>query len=420
MGIRRNEAEEPELDITDNVENKFLGYFFKARWRRTPDWNIILKHVERTRQASQMIDISLYPSTTFFAALDMLETNLYVIDDLFYYLTCQRLIGGDPMSKAVLYTLGFWNMDCYKILEQISEGLIQAGAPLIECLKHDPIWDISLKIVEKGVLSVRQIGYAPIPTMPYTEEKAYAYVCEHYKATQIDKEALLNQIVKILNLIQHYHIYFWNIYAYHIDFPELLAWFRKSEKAQKDYIEPWRKDFEGSRENLIAKMEKDQKLGPWVNKYDHLSKDRYVHFQLFYSEKHPAEPINKDECYNTDNWISILTVAAVLQEYDEQHVLPVEKLARKPKAPSPFTDFIIDTPRSEAVLKRLHEIIDGKRPKVCALTILAAVQSGILMQPTYKALFSEFPEIGDRKNYEYYLQRKNNYSDDINSIAKGF
>ena len=92
----------------------------------------------------------------------------------------------------------------------------------------------------------------------------------------------------------------------------------------------------------------------------------------------------------------------------------------KAKAPSPFTDFIIDTPRSEAVLKRLHEIIDGKKPKVCALTILAAAQSGILMQPTYRAVFSEFPEIGDRKNYEYYLQRKDNYSDDIDSIAKGF
>ena len=71
------------------------------------------------------------------------------------------------------------------------------------------------------------------------------------------------------------------------------------------------------------------------------------------------------------------TTAAVLQEYDEQHAQPAEKPARKAKAPSPFTEFIIDTPRSEAVLKRLHEIIDGKRPKVCALTILAAVQNGI-------------------------------------------
>ena len=81
---------------------------------------------------------------------------------------------------------------------------------------------------------------------------------------------------------------------------------------------------------------------------------------------------------------------------------------------------IVHTPRSEAVLKRLHEIIDGKRPKVCALTIIAAMQNGILMQPTYRALSTEFPEIGDRSNYEYYLGRKNNYSDDIDSIAKGF
>ena len=319
MGIKRNEVEKPEFDITDSVVQNFKGYFFPSRWRRTPDWNIILKQVERTRQASQMIDINLYPSTIFWAALDMLETNLYVIDDMFHFLTCQRLIGGDPMSKAVQYTLGFWNMDCYKILEQICEGLIHARASLIECLKHEPIWDITLKVVEKGALSERLIGYAPIPTIPYTEERAYAYVCEHYKVDEIDKEALVNQIVHILNLVQHYYLYFGGIYGYHIDFPELLSWFRKSEKAQKEYIEPWRKDFEGSRENLIAKMEKDQKLGPWVNKYDHLSKDRYVHYQLFYSEKHPSEPINKDECYNTDNWISILTVAAVLQEYDEQH-----------------------------------------------------------------------------------------------------
>ena len=78
-----------------------------------------------------------------------------------------------------------------------------------------------------------------------------------------------------------------------------------------------------------------------------------------------------------------------------------------------------DTPKCEAVLKRLHEIIDDKTPKACALTILAAVQKGFLRQPTYKALFAEFPEIGDRKNYQYYLGRRDNYQDDINSIAKG-
>ena len=367
-----------------------------------------------------MIDIHLYPSTLFFTALDMLETNLYVIDDLFYFLTCQRLIGGNFMSKPVLYALGFWNMDCYKVLEQITEGLHQATKPLIESLKYEPIWDVTLKIVEKGTLSERQVGSAPITMRPYAEEKAFAYVCERHEATQIDKDALVNQIDNILRLVHHYHLFFFDIYGYHIDFPELLEWFRKSEKAQKEYIEPWQKDFGGTRDSLIAKMEKDPKLGPWVNRYDHLTKDKPVHYQLFYSDKHPGEPVNKEECYNTDNWISILTVAAVLQKYDEQHAQPAEKPARKPKAPSPFAEFIIDTPKREAVLKRLHEIIDGKMPKTCALTILAAVQNGILMQPTYKALSTEFPEIGDRHNYSYYLGRKNNYQDDINSIAKSF
>jgi hypothetical protein len=42
--------------------------------------------------------------------------------------------------------------------------------------------------------------------------------------------------------------------------------------------------------------------------------------QLFYVPKRPpSESIDKEACYNTDNWISILTVAAVLQEYDELH-----------------------------------------------------------------------------------------------------
>ena len=323
MGIKRKEIAEPQCDDNDYVVQNFLGYFYPTRWNRTPDWNIILKQVEKTRQASQMIDIHLYPSTLFFTALDMLETNLYVIDDLFYFLTCQRLIGGNFMSKPVLYTLGFWNMDCYKVLEQITEGLHQATKPLIESLKYKPIWDVTLKIVEKGTLSERQVGSAPITIRPYAEEQAYAYVCERHKATQIDKDALVNQIDNILRLVHHYHLFFFDIYGYHIDFPELLEWFRKSEKAQKEYIEPWRKDFGGTRDSLIAKMEKDPKLGPWVNRYDHLTKDKPVHYQLFYSGKRLFETVDKEACYNTDNWISILTVAAVLQEYDEQKNQPV-------------------------------------------------------------------------------------------------
>ena len=57
----------------------------------------------------------------------------------------------------------------------------------------------------------------------------------------------------------------------------------------------------------------------FLNRYDHLSKNGDVNFQLFHDEKDLLGPVNKEECYNVDNWLSILTVAAILQEYDEQH-----------------------------------------------------------------------------------------------------
>ena len=94
-----------------------------------------------------------------------------------------------------------------------------------------------------------------------------------------------------------------------------------------------------------------------------------------------------------------------------------EGLRHRPE--STFAQFIIDPTQEEFVLKRLHELIDGKPPKNCALTIFAARQKGLLTQPSFQALSREFPEIGDRKNYTYYLSRKENYADDINSIEKG-
>lgn len=318
MGIKRNEVAEPKWTEWDYALISKESLFSGKRWRKTPDWNIILKQVEKTRQVSQMIDIRLYPSKLFFAAVDMLEANLYMIDDMFYFLTGMRMIGNLP-GPEVQNALGFWSMDSYKVLEQIEEGLIKVKAPLIECLKQEPLWDISLKAIKNHTLPKDVIGTSPIPVQLIKEECAYAYAREHYEENQIDQEALTDQIANILGLVGLYDYFFYSIFADFFDFPKLLAMFRQSEKCQSDYIEPWRHDFGGSRDSLIAKMEKDPKLRPWVHRYDHLSKKRSVPYQLFYDEKDLFDPVDKDECYNTDNWLSILTIAAVLQEYDEQH-----------------------------------------------------------------------------------------------------
>ena len=46
------------------------------------------------------------------------------------------------------------------------------------------------------------------------------------------------------------------------------------------------------------------------------------------------------------------------------------------------------------------------------------MQAGILTQPTFAAFSSEFPEIGPRPNYAYYLSRAANYKAEIAAIVK--
>lgn len=393
MGIKRNEVEEPQWTEWDYAEKIKKELFFAKRWRKTPDWNIILKQVEKTRQASQMIDIRLYPSKLFFAALDLLEANLYMIDDMFYFLTGMRLIGTKPGAE-VKNALGFWSMDSYQVLEQIHEGLIQARASLIECLKHEPLRDISLKVIKKRPLSRHLIGTSPIPVHLTNEECAYAYAREHYEVNQINQRAIADQIVNILNLVSHYAYLFFCIYGDFFDFSKLLALFRQSEKAQSDYIEPWRHDFGGTRDSLIAKMEKDPKLRPWVHRYDHLSKEKSVPIQLFFDEKKLIDPVNKEECYNTDNWLSILTIAAVLQEYDEQH-----EISRQAATKSNIVDDEIFLTKlsifipNEVVAKRFVEAASTMNNKGTIALVKHYRECGFCLD-TSKALYDLLYEAG--------------------------
>ena len=394
MGIKRNEVAEPQWTKWDYAVISKESLFSGKRWRKTPDWNIILKQVEKTRQASQMLDIRLYPSKLFFAALDMFEANLYMIDDMFYLLTGMRMIGTKPMSEEVKNALGFWSMDSYKVLEQIAEGLIQAKAPLIECLKQEPLWDISLKVIEKRPLSKHAIGTTPIPVHLIDEERAYAYAREHYEVDQIDHEALASQIANILELAGHYGFFFYCIFGDFFDFPKLLAMFRQSEKAQSDYIEPWRHDFGGTRDSLIAKMEKDPKLSLWVHRYDHLSKEKSVPLQLFFDEKKYIDPVNKEECYNTDNWLSILTVAAVLQEYDEKHGIPAPTVIK----PNLVNDEIFLTKLSifipnEVVAKRFVEAVSTMNDRGTLALVKRYQKNGFCVDTT-KALYDLLYEAG--------------------------
>ena len=98
MGIKRNDVPEPQWIEYDYAIRSKEDLFSTKRWRQTVRWDIMLSHIEKTRQASQMISIVFYPSKLFFDSLDLLEANLLVLDDLFYSLTGMRIAGTDPDS----------------------------------------------------------------------------------------------------------------------------------------------------------------------------------------------------------------------------------------------------------------------------------------------------------------------------------
>jgi hypothetical protein len=320
MGIKRNDAAKPEWNDMDYAVSNQEDIFSLTRWKREVNWDIILMQVEKTRQASQMIDISLYPSTVFFAAIDLLEANLYMVDDMFYYLTGLRMTETHPRSEEASKALGFWNMDSYKELERIGEELMQTRTILLECLKYEPIWDITLQVKEKYFWAQHLLEDSPMPK-PYSPKgHVYSYARAHYETDDIDQEARSTQIATILELLDKYWIFFHIIYRIPIRFPKLLAMFRQSQLAQTDFIEPWRHDFGGTRDSLISRMERDPELGPWVNRYIHCRADKDIIEHLFLDERDMIK--NKEEVFNTDNWIRLLTIAAVLQEYDEHQKAP--------------------------------------------------------------------------------------------------
>ena len=427
MGIKRNKLAEPQWESFEYAKIDKENLFSYDLWKHTINWNLLLEHIKKTEGACQMINEYIYPSRLFTAYIDILEANMCILNDIVYYEIGIHPTANTKETWFILAThyLRFWNMDWYKEMKMIYDGLHRIENHLLKCLKQNPLLDIADEVFKKSNYAKAFQITPREPSDDIFNKCSYSYACDAYRDSETDKNTLVEQILNIVNTIETHKMlldYFININESafsSLNCECLVKMFRQSGKGE-NFIKPWRRDYEGSRDSLIAKMEKDPELGSWVNRYTHLREgyNEKTTIQLFCDDDYNIK--NIEETFNTDNWIRLLTIAAVLQEYDEQHAQPAKKPAMKAKAPSPFTDFIIDTPRSEAVLKRLHEIIDGKKPKVCALTILAAAQSGILMQPTYRAVFSEFPEIGDRKNYEYYLQRKDNYSDDIDSIAKGF
>lgn len=326
MGIKRNKLAEPQWESFEYAKIDKENLFSYNLWKHTINWNLLLEHIKKTEGACQMINEYIYPSRLFTACIDILEANMCILNDIFYY---EMGVHPTANTKEMWLILGahylrFWNMDWYKEMKMIYDGLHRIENHLIKCLRRKQLSDIADEVFMKSNDARAFQDFLREPNDDIFNNCAYSYACEAYKDSETDKNTLVDQIVNIVNTIETHKMlldYFININesAFSIlDFEGLVKMFRQSEKGE-NFIKPWRRDYEGSRDSLIAKMEKDPELGLWVNRYSHLREesDEKTTIQLFCDEDYNIK--NIEETFNTDNWISILTVAAVLQEYDEQH-----------------------------------------------------------------------------------------------------
>ncbi len=424
MGIKREKVPKPIWYGDDFADASTYDLFSEDRWGISVEWGILLEQAKKIDSIVLLIDKHDYPSRLFLSYLDILEANLYIYSDLFFYLIGEHMgTGPNPhdffqKGKAgrVYKRLFFWNLDCRDSMSQIHMELVQVQSHFLDCLKQEELKSVSSRVAKKWYWGFYLDKNADDPyTIKWFKDRAYDYAIETYRE-EISPEPLVKQIVNILNILSN-AIYFFN-QSQELPrncFSGLLGEFRKSEQGQ-NLIKAWERDLDGSRDRLIDNMEKTPELCPWVQRYLHTRENGEEIEQLFYDNT-TGFMLDDKEYYNTSNWISILKIATLLREYDERHSASDKKPSNsRPK--TAFVECIIDPTQAENILKRLHELIDGKKPKACILTIFAAQQKGWLTLPSHSALFKEFPEIGDRKNLKYYVKRKDNYKDDIDAIEK--
>lgn len=395
-GLKIRSLSAPFWVRDDFAEVSKYDLFSEKRWGISVHWDVLYEHTKSISNIINLFDEDIYPSTLFDTYLNVLKANLNVFGNLFYYLTGEKIIkeslyADETQSvKRILHRLEFWNLDCIAEIEQISTLLDQIEMRLECILNWNNMHDVRAILkpsMRANLSSEKKIMCGKYPAYLYAYEE-YVYPFRKDTAKKVAK-----QFETIETALSNYGILFFLLTNSlpDLDFNYLLAEFRKSERG-KSLLKAWARDMECSRERFIDNLEKDPELGCWVHKYLHLRENEDVVTQLFYNET-TGEVANKEKCYNTSNWISILKIATLLREYDERHNKPGKRVSMKTKPIKSFSDFIIDAERTDEIMGKLHRLIGNKTNTDALRIITRAMWIGWIERPTAPSIKNEFPTI---------------------------
>lgn len=404
MGLVRAHIHEPCWDIRDFAEICTQNLFSNDRWGYSVQWDILLDQANKIKSIVLLLDPYSYETTLFPLYIDILEANLYIFDDLFYYLVGVR-IGNEPNLEKFLEDgtlnkissrLLFWNLDCRDSMLQIKKELVFIEKQIMAFLKQRGLEYIYNRVVDVWANSYKldDPDYNTMEIVFY-KDRAHAFATEAYHKPRFStsaKKQIVKQIVNALNILENAIMVFTWSYDLPLDsFPMILEQFRKSEKGQ-NVIKSWERDFNGSRDSLIAKMEKIPELQPWVHRCLHLHDEAHAIEQLFYDE-YKVGIVNEEEYYNTNNWIIIIKIVTILKEYDDRQNTPTPISNKKRKKIKTFREYVIDANKTDEVLKRMHQLIGNQTNTDALKVIVKAMWINLIYKPTSTAIINEFPTI---------------------------
>ena len=400
MPIKRNSV--PQLKWYDDhfAETSTLELFSYERWGVGPDWNVLLEQAKKIDSIVLLIDKYAYGSRLFASYIDILEANIYIYDDLFYALIGTR-IGGEHSPEKFIKSgivqeiskrLFFWNLDWREEIMQMYRQLVEIRKHIIDLLNQRNLEDISKIIARRWSYGcyVKSHKNDHLDII-FDRERAHQYALYAYQEDLLAKP-LAKQILTILSILDNSITVFGTNFDLPKNcFPFLLEQFRESENAQ-ELIKAWEREFNGSRDSLIAKMEKDLELNKWVHRYLHLQDRKEIVEKLFLDED-GCWLVDDKEYYNTRNWINILKVATLLQEYDERQNCSVTKPKKNTKRIKSFREFIKDAGQTEEIISKLHRLIGNKTNSDALKIIAKAMWIGWLDKPTASSIQREFSTI---------------------------
>lgn len=400
MGIKRNEMPQPKWYGDDFADASTCDLFSEDRWGISVEWEILLEQAKKIDSIVLLIDKYSYHSQLFLSYIDILEANLYIFDDLFYYLVGAR-IGNEPnpekfIKSGILYEISsrlfFWNLDCHNSIIQIYKQLLMIQKHIVCFLNQRDFAALRGRIAEEWSHGFYLKSHKEDSLdLAFSKDRAHRYAITAYTG-KILLKPLVDQFMNALNLLENAITVFGLNYDLPNNcFPFLLKQFRKSEIGQ-ELVKAWTRDFNGSRDSLIAKMEKDLELNKWVHRYLHLQDREEIVEKLFHDED-GCWLVDDKEYYNTRNWINILKVATLLQEYDERQKSSSTKSKKNCRRIKSFREFIKDAERTEEILDKLHRLIGNKTDTEALREIKKVMDLELLNRPTATSIRNEFPTI---------------------------